>query len=162
MFHFTLVSSSRNDSSVDIEVGGNKGRGKKVERQDFFISLESDTNLLVIRLLLVNGGLGNSVKITLAGLGDAAATLVLVLLEDTDLLKGLEDLALDSTGGVNVVGGAGTTVLGRAVDLTQAANTDGLAEVDVTGDGGSADVVPVGVLGRKFVGGGGLDSVNPT
>lgn len=84
MFHFTLVSSSRNDSSVDIEVGGNKGRGKKVERQDFFISLESDTNLLVIRLLLVNGGLGNSVKITLAGLGDAAATLVLVLLEDTD------------------------------------------------------------------------------
>lgn len=61
-----------------------------------------------------------------------------------------------------MVGGAGTTVPGRAVNLAQAANTDGLAEVDVTGDGGSADVVPVGVLGREFVGGGGLDSVNPT
>lgn len=41
-----------------------------------------------------------------------------------------------------MVGGAGTTVLGRAVDLAQAADTDGLAQVDVTGNGGSADVVP--------------------
>ena len=38
------------------------------------------------------------------------------------------------------------------VDLPQAANTDGLAEVDVTGDGGSANVVPVNVLGRKLLG----------
>ena len=61
-----------------------------------------------------------------------------------------------------MVGGAGTTVLGRAVNLAETANTDGLAEVDVTGNGGSTDVVPVGILGRKLVGGGGLDSVNPT
>lgn len=41
-----------------------------------------------------------------------------------------------------MVGGAGATVLGRAVGLAQTANTDGLADVDVTGDGGGTDVVP--------------------
>ena len=61
-----------------------------------------------------------------------------------------------------MVGGASATVLGRAVDLAEAANTDGLAHVDVAGDGGGADVVPVGVLGRELVGSGGLDSVNPS
>jgi hypothetical protein len=38
------------------------------------------------------------------------------------------------------------------VDLSQTANTDGLAHVDVAGDGGSADVEPVDVLGRELVG----------
>lgn len=41
-----------------------------------------------------------------------------------------------------MVGGAGTTVLGGTVNLAEAANTDGLAHVDVAGDGGSADVEP--------------------
>jgi hypothetical protein len=41
-----------------------------------------------------------------------------------------------------VVGGAGTTVLGGAVDLTEAADTNGLAHVDVAGTGGGADVEP--------------------
>lgn len=61
-----------------------------------------------------------------------------------------------------MVVGAGATVLGRAVDLAQAADTDGLAHVDVTGNGSGADVVPVGVLGRELVGAGSLDSVNPS
>lgn len=100
------------------------------------------TCLLLIRLLLVNGGLGNTVKITLAGLGDAAATLVLVVLKDTDLLEGLESLAVNGAGGVNVVGGAGTAVLGGTVDLAETADTDGLAHVDVTGDGSGANVEP--------------------
>ena len=128
--------------------------------------------LLVILLLLgLEGGLGNTVQVTLAGLCDAAATLVLVDLNDADLLERLEDLAVDGAGGVNVVGGAGTAVLGGTaiismlcrlwwccsrgcapVDLAETANTDGLAHVDVTGDGGSADVEPVDVLGRQLVG----------
>lgn len=60
--------------------------------------------LLVILLLLVglDDGLGNTVQITLAGLSDAAATLLLVLLKDTDLLKGLEDLAVNAAGGIDV------------------------------------------------------------
>ena len=100
-------------------------------------------SLLVILLLLVNGGLGNTVQIPLAALGDAAATLVLVVLKDTNLFEGLQDLTVDGTRGVDVVGGAVAAVLGRAVDLAEAVDTDGLAEVDVTGNGSGADVVPI-------------------
>lgn len=110
-----------------------------------------------------SGGLRRelTVKITLAGLGDATAALLLVVLNDADLLEGLEDLAVDGAGGVDVVGGTHTTVLGGAVNLAEAADTDGLAEVDVAGDGGGADVEPVNVLGRELVAGAGLDDVNP-
>jgi hypothetical protein len=69
--------------------------------------------LLVILLLLgLEGGLGDTVQITLAGLCDAAATFVLILLEDTNLLESLHNLAVDGAGGVSVVGWAGATVLG--------------------------------------------------
>lgn len=103
-----------------------------------------------------------TVQITLAGLGDATASLVLVLLEDANLLQGLHDLAVDGAGGVDVLGGARATVLGGTVDLAETADTNGLAEVDVAGDGGSAHVEPVGVLGGHLLGGTGLDGVNPT
>lgn len=119
-------------------------------------------DLLLILLLGLSGGLGNSVQITLAGLGDAAATLVLVLLNDANLLEGLEDLAVDGAGGIDVVAGAVATVLGSAVNLAETANTNGLAEVDVAGDGGGTDVEPVNVLGRQLLGGTSLDGVNPT
>ena len=121
-----------------------------------------DQILLVILLLLLSlsNGLGDTcdkrlasvsplrkytpsartVKITLSLLGDAAASLLLVDLDDLDLLEGLEDLAVDAAGGIDVLGGARATVLGAAVDLAEAANTDGLAEVDVAGDAGGADV----------------------
>ena len=134
--------------------------------------------LLVILLLSLEGGLGNTVQVTLAGLCDAAATLVLINLNYANLLERLEDLAVDGAGGVNVVGGAGAAVLGGTdlisihfsaglgargfaarggrggvpVDLAETANTDGLAHVDVAGDGGGADVEPVDVLGRQLVG----------
>lgn len=38
------------------------------------------------------------------------------------------------------------------MDLAETANTDGLAHVDVAGNGGGADVEPVNVLGRELVG----------
>jgi hypothetical protein len=111
-------------------------------------------SLLVVLLVLgLHGGLGDTVQVTLAGLCDAAATLVLVLLEHTDLLEGLHDLAVDGTGGVNVVRGTHAAVLGGAVGLAETADTDGLAHVDVAGDGGGADVEPVDVLGRELLGG---------
>jgi hypothetical protein len=99
--------------------------------------------LFLIRvLLLIDSGLGDTVQITLAGLGDTAATLVLIGLEDTDLLEGLESLAVDGAGGIDVVSGTGTTVLGGTVNLAETADTDGLAHVDVAGTGGGADVEP--------------------
>ena len=74
--------------------------------------------LLVILLLSLEGGLGNTVQITLAGLCDAAATLILVDLYDADLSEGLEDLAVDGAGGVDVVAGAGAAVLGGTVRVS--------------------------------------------
>lgn len=125
--------------------------------------VQKTKRLLVILLLLgLSGGLGNSVQITLASLGDAAATLLLILLEDTNLLQGLHDLAVDRAGGIDVVGGSAATVLGSAVDLAETANTNGLAEVDVAGDGGGADVVPVNVLGGQLLGRASLDGIDPT
>jgi hypothetical protein len=38
------------------------------------------------------------------------------------------------------------------VDLAETADTDGLAHVDVAGDGGGANVEPVNVLGGQLVG----------
>ena len=107
-------------------------------------------------------GCKRTVQITLASLGDAAATLLLVLLEDANLLKRLHDLAVDGAGGVNVLGGARATVLGGTVDLAETADTNGLAEVDVAGDGGSTDVEPVNVLGRELLSRTSLDGVDPT
>ena len=85
----------------------------------------------------------HTVQVTLAALGDAAATLLLVVLNDANLLEGLEDLAVDGTAGIDVPGGADTPVLGSTVGPAETANTDGLAEVDVAGDGSSANVEPV-------------------
>lgn len=103
-----------------------------------------------------------TVKITLTLLRDAAATLLLILLKDLDLLESLHDLAINAAGGLDVVGGARATVLGAAVYAAEAADTNGLAEVDVTSDGSGTDVEPVDVLGRHLLGGAGLDGVNPT
>lgn len=120
-------------------------------------------SLLVILILLLglSSGLGNTVQITLASLGDAAATLLLILLEDTDLLERLHDLAVDGAGGIDVVRGARAAVLGGTVSLAETADTNGLAEVDVAGDRGGTDVVPVNVLGRELSGDTSLDGIDP-
>lgn len=107
-------------------------------------------------------GVKPTVKITLTLLGDAAAALLLVLLKDLDLLEGLHDLAVNAAAGGGVLGGAGAAVLGAAMDLAEAADTDGLPQVDVTGDGGGADVEPVDVLRGHLLGGAGLDGIDPT
>jgi hypothetical protein len=79
------------------------------------------THLLVIILILsLEGSLRNTIQITLARLSNSSATLLLVLLDDTDLLKSLEDFAVDGAGGIDVVGGAGSTVLGGAGKISLA------------------------------------------
>ena len=47
------------------------------------------------------------------------------------------------------------------MNFAEAADADGLAQVDMAGDGGGADVEPVGGLRGEFVGVGGLDGVDP-
>ena len=47
-----------------------------------------------------------------------------------------------------MVAGADTTVLGGTVDAAEAAYTNSLAEVDVAGDSGGADVIPFVFVSR--------------
>jgi hypothetical protein len=48
------------------------------------------------------------------------------------------------------------------VDFSESAYTNRLSEVDMSGDGGSSNVEPVGGLRREFVGVRSLDGVDPT
>lgn len=61
-----------------------------------------------------------------------------------------------------MLGGTAASVLGGTVDLAETADTDGLAEVDVAGDGSSTDVEPVNVLRRELLSRTSLDGVDPT
>ena len=103
----------------------------------------------------------HTIQIALSGLGDAATALLLVNLNDANLLERLHNLAVDAARGVHVVAGAHAAVLGRAVQLPQAADADRLAEVDVARDRGGADVEPVDILRRQLLGGTRLDGINP-
>jgi hypothetical protein len=98
-------------------------------------------------IVSINRGLIDSLKltvqITLSTLGDATASLLLVLLQNTNFLKSLHNLAVYASAGIDMVGWAGATVAGGAVDFAKAADTDGFAEIDVTGDSGSANIEPV-------------------
>ena len=58
------------------------------------------------------------------------------LLKDTDLLKGLADLALHGCRAVGVVRGAVASSLTSAVEFCECADSDVFAEVDVSCDGG--------------------------
>lgn len=57
-----------------------------------------------------------------------------VLFQDIDLLKGLEDLALDTATGIDVVAGAGTAIDTATVELSEGTYTNAGAKIDVTGD----------------------------
>ena len=121
-------------------------------------------NLLVILILLIglDGGLSDTIQISLSSLCDSTTSLVLILLQDTDLLEGLEDLSVNRSGSIDVVRWAGSTVTGRSVDLAKTTDTDGFAEVDVAGDGSGADVEPIDRLGWELLCWAGLDGINPT
>jgi hypothetical protein len=60
---------------------------------------------------------------------------VLISLQDVNLLQGLENLASNGAGGLDVVGGAGTAVDGTTVELLEGTDTNAAAEVDVAGNG---------------------------
>lgn len=57
----------------------------------------------------------------LSRLGDATTTLLLVLLNNSNLLKSLEDLAVNRARCIDVVARADSTVLGGTVRLAQTA-----------------------------------------
>lgn len=74
--------------------------------------------LVILFLLSLHTRLRNTVKIPLAGLCDAASALLLILLQHANLLQRLHHFPIDTARGIDVVAGAGATVLGATVDLS--------------------------------------------
>jgi hypothetical protein len=96
--------------------------------------------LLYYRLNVINLGRfgaesSDVIKITLSLAGDATATLG-GLLNELELLEGLDDLAGNRAGGIGVVRRAGSAVLTTTVHALQSTNTSTGTDVEVTGNRG--------------------------
>lgn len=115
---------------------------------------------LVLLAQSLEAGHGNSVKVTHAVLADAAAALG-VLLENSDTLEALDYLALHGSGSIGVVRGAEASVRSTTVELLQVSDTNGLAQVDVSGKRSSSHVEPVWVVWCLFLESTSLDNVDP-
>jgi len=89
--------------------------------------------LLVILVIgLLHSSHRNPVQISGARLRDSPAALarvliVIDLLDNAQLLERLNGFAVDGAGGIDVVVGARAAVLGAAMHLAEAADTDGLS-----------------------------------
>lgn len=75
------------------------------------------------------------VEVTLAFTADTTATLG-SLLDELELLQGLDNLAGDGAGGIGMVARAGTAVLAPTVHALQGADTSARTDVQVTGNRG--------------------------
>lgn len=54
-----------------------------------------------------------------------------------------------------------STVLASTMYFAKSTYSDRLAEVNVSCDSCSADIVPIWIIGSEFLEGGGLDNINP-
>ena len=120
-------------------------------------------------------------QIPLTRLCDSASSLLLILLQHTDLLEGLHDLAVDTSTSIDVVRWTTASVASWAVNLSESSYTDGLAEVDwrklgsaiaigvldsaiptMARDWSGSDIEPIDRLRWKLLGWAKLDGINPT
>lgn len=103
------------------------------------------TPLLVIVILLLrfHRTHRDPIQISLPRLRDPSPALLLVLLQDANLLQTLHHLPIDTPASIDMMRGAGSTILRRPMDLPQAADAHGLAQVDVPCDGRGTHIVPI-------------------
>lgn len=101
-----------------------------------------------------------TIQISLSSLRNPSSTLG-ANFNNANLLEGLEDLAVNGAGGVNMVGGTGSTIFLSTVSLAETADADGFAEVDMASDGSCADVEPIHRLRGKLFHVSGLYGIDP-
>jgi len=111
-------------------------------------------------LLVVEDRASDAIKILLSDTGHSSST-ALALLDNLHLLKLDEDRSDDTGVGLSEVLGADAALVGAAVPLAELTYAESRAEVDLAGDGGGADVVPVLTVGGELLVAGGLDEVGP-
>lgn len=87
--------------------------------------------MYIYLFVLLNKSHGDTIQITLTILGDLAATL-LAGSKHTNLLQGLQDLAVHRRRSIDVVRGARATVHTATVHLAKSTHTNSLADVNVT------------------------------
>ena len=119
--------------------------------------------LLLILLLVRHRRPRNPIQVPHPALRDPSAPLTpfLIHLHHPQLFERLHDLPVHRPARVAVVRRPRPPVLGAAVDLPEAPDADGLAQVDVAGYGGGTDVEPVRGLGGELVAVRGFDGVDP-
>lgn len=94
---FLRARKKRERTQVEVSGRARLAKATREERRTLVVLLR--------RALLLDDRRGDAVEVTLAVDGDAAAAAGSVVLEDTNLLKGLEDLALDRARAVGVLKG---------------------------------------------------------
>ncbi len=117
-------------------------------------------HLLVILVHGASNATSDTVKILLSDAGDLAS-LGAGLLDNPHLLESLKDAADKAGVGLAEVLSAGSTPVGASIPLLEGANASAGAKVDLAGDGGGPDVVPVISIGAELLEDGGLDSIGP-
>merc|ERR1719162_2661514 len=104
-------------------------------------------------IFLFGGGHGldsDGVQLALALAGDLPAS-ILSLLDQTHLLKLLQDVpaALTSGPGVDVL--LYSTAELTSVDLAERTNSDAATDVDLADHGGCPDIEPIGIVGSELL-----------
>ncbi len=84
-----------------------------------------------------------TVQISLSTLRNPSSTLILILLQHTNLLQRLHHFPIDASAGIDVMTGPTATILLAAMHFPETAYTDRFAEVDVSRNGCGPDVEPV-------------------
>lgn len=130
----------------------------------FIIEIQSLKNesFLKLQLLLALGFdlSGDAVEIS-AALAGELATAERCLLDELQLLQALESFARDSTGRSAEVAGVGAVAFATTENFRHRTDANRAADVDVTNQGGTTDVVPVRVVRSQLLEARRLDDVHP-
>jgi len=103
---------------------------------------------------------GNTVQILLSDTAHLFSA-TLRLLGNLHLFKLNKDRSDDTSISLTEVLCSGSSAVVSTIPFSQLANSNSGAEVDLTGNGGGTDVVPVITVGGELLGDGGLDEIGP-
>ena len=121
--------------------------------------LEITLSIRIIFHLVGDSG-GDGVQLALSSLGDLA-TSITALLNKSSRLEGLQSGAHRVGGRSGESVGSSTASLSASELDAQVTNSDTLVQVNLTGNSGTSDVEPVGIVGGQILVGSGLHDVAP-
>src|SRR5579859_5900682 len=115
-------------------------------------------HLLLISLQSLSS---NTIQISSFTPCDTSPTSLLILFQNTNLLKRFQNLSLNASTALIMTSRTTSTVLASTMYFLKSTYANRLAEVNVSCDGGGTDIVPIWIIGSEFLEGGGLDNIDP-